>query len=517
LPGHERLTRTGTTFHQHYTSATMCTSSRAVLLTGLQTADNRMFDNADMPYIKAMSPSIPTIGHMLRKAGYVTSYKGKWHLDPAFDQLEPERVLTKDMEAYGFADYVWPGDVVGHTLGGYNFDHVIGASATAWLRRKGRPLSDDGKPWAMFVSLVNPHDIMYFNTDAPGERIQDTGNLIMHAARAPEHELFRSTWNVPLPKSLRQDLAEAGRPRAHGEFVRAWAYMLGSVPPHDAPWRRFTDYYYNCIRSVDAQLAGILTELDRLGLSENTIVVYTADHGEMGGAHGLRGKGPFAYEEAIHVPLKIVHPDVRGGRGCRALTSHIDMVPSLLAMAGVDATKTSELAGRDLPGKNVASVLADPGRRDAHALNEGVLFTYSGIGTNDSEMIRLVSEAKAARQDPKAAIKASGYRPDMKKRGSLRTVFDGQHKFTRYFAPVERNRPAGIDELFATNDVELFDLKADPAEMKNLAARKGENAALVMAMSGKLERQIKAQIGADDGREMPVIEGIDWTIDSLDL
>src|SRR5262245_45146377 len=77
LPGHERLQQTGVTFTQHYTSAIMCTPSRSVILTGLQTADNKMFDNCDCPWQQSLSPKVPTIGHMLRKAGYYTAYKGK--------------------------------------------------------------------------------------------------------------------------------------------------------------------------------------------------------------------------------------------------------------------------------------------------------------------------------------------------------------------------------------------------------------------------------------------------------
>lgn len=150
-------------------------------------------------------------------------------------------------------------------------------------------------------------------------------------------------------------------------------------------------------------------------------------------------------------------------------------------------------------------------------MRDGVPFTYSGIATNDSEVIRIVSEAKAAGQAPKAAMKTAGYRPKLKKRGSLRMEFDGRYKFTRYFAPVERNKPTSLDELYRSNDVELFDLATDPHEMTNLAARKGENAELVMAMNRKLEAHIKAEIGIDDGREMPAFEGIDWKIDSIDL
>ena len=314
--------------------------------------------------------------------------------------------------------------------------------------------------------------------------------------------------------NLERGLAVA---QAHAEFQRAWGYTLGNVPPEPQRWQRFSDYYFNCIRAVDAQVARLLGELDALGLTRDTIVVFTSDHGEMGGAHGLRGKGPFAYEETIHLPMHVVHPDVRGGQDCRALTSHIDLVPSLLAMAGVDSGKRGELAGRELPGRDFSTLLTDPGKATAHAVRDGVLFTYSGLATNDSEITRIVSEAKAAGQDPKSAMKASGYRPDFKKRGSLRTVFDGRYKFTRYFSPLQRNLPKDLDDIYRWNDIELFDLQTDPAEMNNLGAVKGTNADLVLAMSAKLEALIKAEIGVDDGREMPQVEGIDWRIDRMDL
>lgn len=517
LPGHERLRQRGVTFHNHYCPAVMCTSSRAVILTGLQTADNRMFENADMPYVKALSTEIPTIGHMLRKAGYYTAYKGKWHLNRDFDTEQPSRLFTKEMDAYGFSDFIWPGDVLVHTLGGYKHDHMIAGSAISWLRDKGRSLNDEKKPWSLFVSLVNPHDIMYFNTDLPGERIQDTGKLMMEASRAPAHPHYRKKWNAALPATLRQPTTETGRPPAHGEFNRAWGYTLGTIPMEDARWRRFNDFYFNSLLAVDQQLNRILDELDAQGLSENTIIVFTSDHGEMGGAHGLRGKGPFAYQEAIHLPLFISHPDVKGHQNCKALTGHIDMVPTILSMCGAGPGKSGELAGRELPGKDFSSLFNRPGAAGVHEIRESILFTYSGIATNDSELTRIVSEARAAGQDPKAAVKAAGYRPNMKKRGSVRTVFDGRYKFSRYFAPIDRNQPKDIDELYRWNDVELFDLEKDPQETTNLATSSNSNPELAMRMSQKLESIIKAEIGTDDGREMPAFEGVDWNIDRIDL
>jgi len=513
LPGHERLARTGTYFGQHHIGATMCTSSRSIMMTGLQTAVNGMYENLDVPWVMDLSPNVPTIGHMLRQAGYYTAYKGKWHLTRAFDQeFPPERLFTKEMEIYGFSDYVSPGDVVGHTLGGYSFDHIIAGSAISWLRRVGRSLNDEERPWALTVGLVNPHDIMYFNTDAPGQRVQDTGRLLSHAAPAPGNAAYTAQWDMPIPGSLTQSFSEAGRPTAHGEFGKAWDYVLGHVPPEEERWRRFNNFYINSIRSVDAQLTAILDELDALGMADNTIIVYTADHGEAGGAHGLRGKGPFAYKETFHVPMYVVHPDVRGGQTCGALTAHIDIAPSLLALAGADATRSSEIAGRDLPGKNFSSLLGDPGTADVHALRESVLFTYSGIASNDGDLMAFIADAKRAGKDPKAEMAATGFRPNLKKRGSVRSTFDGQYTFSRYFSPTEHHRPANLDELYSYNDLELYDRVNDPDEIINLAADRAANGELVLAMSAKLESVIAAEIGIDDGRELPDVEGVDWAL-----
>jgi arylsulfatase len=517
LPGHERLARAGVTFEAHYCPAVMCTSSRAVLMTGLQTPDNRMFENTNAPWVRPLGPDIRTIGHMLRAAGYYTAYKGKWHLSGAFDVAEPDRLFNREMEEAGFADFNGVGDIIGHQLGGYHFDHLIAGSAVTWLRRHGRVLEDEGRPWALFVSLVNPHDVMYFNTDAPGRAVQDTGALISRPQRAPDHPLYRATWDMPAPPTLNEPFDAPGRPPAHGEFQRMWNVVLGHIPREPERWRRFHDYYINCIRNVDNSLAGILGELDALRLADRTAVVFTSDHGEMAGAHGLHGKGPFAYEESTHLPLYVTHPDVRGGQTCRALSGHIDLVPTLLGMAGVGPGRVGDVAGRALPGKDLTPLLSNPGAAGANALREGVLFTYSGLGTNDAAIWQAIAAARAAGRDPSEELRRQGFRPDLRKRGSLRSVFDGRHKLTRYFSPLQRNRPETLDQLFALNDVELFDLQADPAETRNLATDRAANAALLQTMSAKLERVIAAEIGVDDGREMPPFDGIDWALKRVDL
>jgi len=512
LPGLERLQETGVNFHKHYCPATQCTSSRSVLTTGLQTADTGMYENLDLPWVTDLSTDIPTIGHMLRKAGYYTAYKGKWHLTRSFDQEEPTRFLTPEMEKYGFADYNSPGDLVGHQLGGYEFDGLIAQSAVTWLRRRGRPLTDGGNPWALAVSLVNPHDVMYFNTDAPGENTQDNGCLMAKTVRAPEHEFYKKEWDIEVPASLKQSLTEPGRPGTHLEYVKAWDYYLGQIRPDAERWLRLNTFYLNSIRAVDLQILSILKELDDLKLSDRTIVVFTSDHGEMGGAHGgMRGKGPTPYEECIHLPLLILHPDVKGGQDCEALTSHIDIAPTLLSMAGASAGQVSEFAGRDLPGKDLTKLLAKPSAAKTNDLRDGALFTYSGLAMVDSDPLANSVKLMEGGMEFSEALKGGG-KPNLTKRGSLRTIVDGRYKFTRYFAPLQHNSPKSLEDLYRYNDVELFDLQNDPAEMQNLAMTEGENMELVTTMNAKLNALIQDEIGQDNGRELPNLEGVSWEL-----
>ena len=128
--------------------------------------------------------------------------------------------------------------------------------------------------------------------------------------------------------------------------------------------------YLADIYSMDEDIGRVLKRVDELGLRDNTIIVFTADHGEMAGAHSLRGKGPFAYQETNHLPLYVVHPDVKGGQQCKALSSHIDFVPTLLSMAGVKADQAGQLAGRALPGKDLSKLLTNPGSQAVDAARQ---------------------------------------------------------------------------------------------------------------------------------------------------
>jgi hypothetical protein len=125
--------------------------------------------------------------------------------------------------------------------------------------------------------------------------------------------------------------------------------------------------------------------------------------------------------------------------------------------------------------------------------------------------------AKAAGKNAFIALARQRYLPDLKKRGSLRTVFDGRYKFSRYFAPTEHNESTTFEQLYDHNDVELFDLDQDSAEIDNLAKDKVANKDLIVAINTKLNTIVRTEIGVDDGRELPNIPLVDWAIDRVDM
>jgi arylsulfatase len=513
LPAHERLMKKGTTFVNHQINSCVCTPSRSVVYTGQHIQRTRMFDNTNFPWISSMSTEIPTLGDMLRDAGYYTAYKGKWHLTKEFETVNklgtPTKIFTQEMEAYGFSDYFGVGDIIAHDRGGYLHDGIIAGMGISWLRGKGRELAAEGKPWFLAVNLVNPHDVMFYDTDAPGTVVQATRGLA-HVARDPVDPLYAKQWDFQLPASHFQPLDAPGRPPAHREFLHSHDAMVGAIPNEASRWRRRHNYYLNCVRDVDRNIAAVLAELDASGLADRTIVILTADHGDMDGAHQLHAKGAVAYREQNNVPLIVAHPGHAGGKRCRAITSHVDLAPTLVALTGVAPEKRAAIV-KDLPGKDLSGLLAAPERADVTAVRDGVLFNYNMFAYLDGDFLNK-AVAHLQQGGKPDQLKSTGVVPDMSKRGAVRAVFDGRYVFARYFSPKQHNRPTTLEELVRFNDVELYDLQADPNEMNNLAMKGGQSRELVVAMNEKLNRLIDTEVGEDRGQMLP--GGIDagWEV-----
>lgn len=504
LPAHERLAQRGTVFENHRINSCVCTSSRSVIYTGQHIQHTRMFDNTNFPWMSSMSTDIKTLGHLLREAGYYTAYKGKWHLTREFETdntlAAPTRIFTKEMEAYGFSDYLGVGDIIAHTQGGYLHDGMIAAAAASWLRGKAADLAKEQKPWFLAVNLVNPHDVMFYDTDEQGQPMQSTSAL-SHLAGDPSHENYARQWDFELPESFAQAIDAPGRPAAHMDHTKGNDAMTGPIPVDEAwRWRKRHNFYLNALRDVDRNIMTVLDELEDRGMLSNTIVILTADHGELGGAHQMTGKGATSYREQNNVPLIVSHPAFAGGKRCKAVTTHLDLAPTLISFTNASLEKKAAVT-KDLHGKDFSPVLAAPEQAGLDAVRDGQLYCFNMFASLDGDF--LLKARDLIKEGGPEKFKAAGLHPNMMKRGAIRSVFDGRYQFTRYFSPKQHNRPTSVAELFVLNDVELFDHRNDPHELDNLAMDRQKNADLIMTMNAKLNRLIDEEVGEDVGQMLP--------------
>ena len=248
-------------------------------------------------------------------------------------------------------------------------------------------------------------------------------------------------------------------------------------------WHNHVNYYLNCMMDVDQHIGAVLDALEESGQEENTIIIFTSDHGEMGGAHHLRQKGSVGFRETVNVPLIIVDPRHEGGARTEAVGSHLDLVPTILAMAGLSEEEQRGrypfLKGYDLSGIVADSTIDGP-RGSKDNPGKGALYTYDMIATVDAQWFQrnapLLLDSAAAeagiefqRGKEFLARLDELEKPDLDKREVFRGIFDGRYKLIRYFGLAHYNLPQSVEELLANNDVALNDLQNDPEEMDNLA------------------------------------------------
>ncbi|WP_241019927.1 hypothetical protein [Burkholderia sp. Ac-20345] len=164
---------------------------------------------------------------------------------------------------------------------------------------------------------------------------------------------------------------------------------------------------------------------------------------------------------------------------------------------------------RGLPGRSAAPLLANPSQAPLHAVRAASLFNYHMLLFADAqwcakELRSLLDMSKPASERLK---QAAAFQPDLSLRGGVRSVFDGRYRFSRYFSLLDYNAPHSLNELFAHNDVELYDLKADPDEVDNLATDKSKHRDLLQAMNALLNTTLASEVSHDDSRELPLRDG----------
>jgi arylsulfatase A-like enzyme len=344
------------------------------------------------------------------------------------------------------------------------------------------------------------------NSDAPGEIVQGK-SAAYPIDRPPQNDMYLAEWDVPPPATRRQALDAPGRPRAHWNYQATQDLLLGQWPNEDRRWKILQNYYFNCIRDCDSHLVRLLEEVKANGLDGSTIVVFTADHGELGGAHQMRGKGANAYREQQHLPLMIVHPAYPGGRSTKAVSSQVDLARTLLALTGKPFDAVAS-ASAGLPGRDLSAVLSAPQQAAPDTVRPAALYNYNMFSYLDAKwfgpMISVVVSADPMVEKLEKLIRMQ---PDFNNRGAIRSVFDGRYRFSRYFSPTHFNRPTTYEALLANNDLEVFDLLEDPEETRNLALDGPAKGDLIMALNDKLNARIDEEVGEDNGKFLALIDG----------
>jgi arylsulfatase len=496
LPAHDAIARHGVTFQNHYISSAMCSPSRASFLTGQPPQVTGIFDQMEYSFQQSLSPDLPNVGSVLKGLGYKTAYFGKFEMDKKAMEDKPTVNYSTAIQAYGFDVFNAIGDVGSAPDSGFHNDAFIAGESVRWLRTNASEARKTGQPFFMVASFINPHDIMFGNGNVPGQPAVQIPVVPAAVPPPPTDSIYERKWSFTLPASIQESLTAPGMPSALLEYRKGWDGWSGVIPTdRNDMWSIFYNYYLNTIRDNDRSLQQIVDALNDMDLWRDTVVVFTADHGEMGGAHGgLKGKGPFSYEENAHVPLIIAHPTGKAGATSSALTSHLDLLPTFVGLTGLPDADRPQVV-KALPGRDFSRLLADPETASVTAVRPAVLFNYVGPSTVDGDYLHTIM-ANLFLKKPSPPLSQA----KLDKRGFLSFVFDGRYKFARYYAPTGLNRPQTLEEIFKDNDVQLFDLQTDPEEMRNLALEPDKNRATILRMNGLLNDLIAKEVGVNDAR-----------------
>lgn len=373
----DRLRRNGLTFQRAFCAACMCSPSRSTLFTGKyvtqhQVTETLTFGGTFSPTETVLDPTLLNLATMLRPHGYKVHYRGKWHLSKGAS----EDLLTRaDVGIYGFEGWVPPDageDVKIQNFGGGYADHdaLYVQQAVEFLR------DPPPEPWCLVLSLVNPHDVLSFPKTY--EFGYDGADL---------------EGDIELPATVDEDLRANQKPSAQAQLKAVSGASLGLLNTPEKQ-RQYVNFYGNLIRRIDRQLTPVIDFFyDEKGnpkdLAHRTLIVRTADHGEMGMAHGgLRQKAFNTYEETLRVPMVFAHPDLGGkGQETYSLVSLVDLMPTLADYL------LGESGHPELSGVSLRPVLDDPSQK----VRDEVVFVFDDVRASSADSKAVVAAADRIR------------------------------------------------------------------------------------------------------------------------
>ncbi len=433
-PNIDRLVKSGTAFTQTYCANPVSVASRFSLFTGLYGGEYRIRENqsatADEAVVRS-ALSAHGMGHVFKRAGYQTVYGGKVHLPFAAATGSSKFVAPV---AYGFDTYLTKDEREG-----------LATTAAAYIRNRK---STDG-PLLLVTNFLNPHDICLegstnLSTTIAGNKEEkiETVRLLRQRAAAIDSVLFYRDYAPQLPVNFALTTDYPNTKCARTRFL--------DLP--DWYWRKYRWTYAELVSLVDAHIGQVLDALDaNPELKRNTIIVFTADHGEMQGAHHAMTKS-LPYEECQRVPFLFAGPGIPAGKQITSTTVNngVDLLPTLCELTGIEAPA-------DADGVSLASAIRGTGK----VSREGVII--------ESETF------------------VSAVQGDYKY-----TLFDGDGRHEMLFDL--RNDPGEKVNIIATHAAEaapLRSLVAKHIEKVPVVTRKGKNARGSEKATLKAEKQQK--------------------------
>jgi len=289
-PHLDGLAKDACMFTHSFCTTPQCSPSRSSLLTGLYPSKTGVMGNTGAAGGKALNQE--TIGAKLQAAGYRTGYFGKWHLGN-------EAVATKGWDQSRLKIS----------------DPRSQADAVTFLKDAGKST----KPFALFVSFNNPHDIYNFK----------------------KHTVAEPGRKIPLSPSWEGETFK-DKPLVHKQFMLEdqGTAIWGKAR---SEWEKYRDCYRTKAKLYDSNVGAVLKELKAQGLWESTLVIVTSDHGDMDANHKLIYKGPFMYEHMVRVPLLVRVPKRFGGAAAQRIAAvdavNVDLAPTIADFCGLAPLK----------------------------------------------------------------------------------------------------------------------------------------------------------------------------------
>lgn len=408
----DRIAQRGMVFHRHHTPNQICSPSRATMATGLYPRTHGLTRNGI-----ALPGRHPTLWSMLKAKGLATHAIGKLHYQPLLAPIDnnmPESLAfwsTRNAAAWSGPYFGF--DAVELVLGEANESTKAGHYAQ-WLKDthpeavglyepqawSSSQASDLKEIWnsAIAAHLHYTHWIADRAVAAIEQHAHGDGFCIFASFPDPHHpfsppapycDMFDPA-AVPAPTVVPGELDRMPSYLQHGddpakdayiqsgERVREQGFMLRTDRISAATMQRVVAHTYGSVRMIDDAVGRILDALDRHGLAEETVVIFTSDHGELLGDHGLLRKGPPPYRQLLQVPMLVCGPGIRQGGASHALTSHLDFLATVTALFDLEPVVNEGLdlsgilQGRDREVRERLFAEYHP-RADARVYNQSVI------------------------------------------------------------------------------------------------------------------------------------------------